>query len=296
MASSRDIRRRIKSVNNIKQITKAMKMVAAARLRRAQEKANASKPYARKLQELLANVVNNAQEINHPLVVVRTETKKTAYFIISSDKGLAGSYNSNLMKEALKNVGAVGKQPEDVAIVTIGRKPLDYLRRRDYNIDNSYSGFSERPTYHDAVTISKEMTAKYIDGTYDEINIVYTKFYSPVRQEPVTQKILPIEAPEQDDDNKVDEKYKSDLREYIFEPSPEEALQLLVPRYLEMSVYTALMQAAASELGSRMAAMGSATDNATELIAKLTLNYNKVRQAGITREISEIVGGAEALK
>ena len=296
MASSRDIRRRIKSVNNIKQITKAMKMVAAARLRRAQEKANASKPYARKLQELLANVVNNAQEINHPLVEVRTETKKTAYFIISSDKGLAGSYNSNLMKEALKNVGAVGKQPENVAIVTIGRKPLDYLRRRDYNIDNSYSGFSERPTYHDAVVISKEMTAKYIDGTYDEINIVYTKFYSPVRQEPVTQKILPIEPPEQDDDNKIDEKYKNDLREYIFEPSPEEALQLLVPRYLEMSVYTALMQAAASELGSRMAAMGSATDNATELIAKLTLNYNKVRQAGITREISEIVGGAEALK
>lgn len=295
MASSRDIRRRIKSVNNIKQITKAMKMVAAARLRRAQEKANASRPYAEKIRDVLANVVQNAKDINHPLLDVRAEVKKTAYFIISSDKGLAGSYNSNLIKEALKHVGATGQQPENVAIVTIGRKPLDYLKRRGYTIDNSYTGFSERPTYQDAVNISQEMTQKYIDLQYDEINVVYTKFYSPVRQEPVTQKILPVEPPKEDV-SKKQERVSNDLREYIFEPSPEEALKVLVPRYLEISIYTALMQAAASELGSRMAAMGSATDNATELIAKLTLNYNKVRQAGITREISEIVGGAEALK
>ncbi len=296
MASSRDIRRRIKSVNNIKQITKAMKMVAAARLRRAQEKANASKPYAQKIKDVLSNVVQNAQDVQHPLLEVRSEIKKIAYFIVSSDKGLAGSYNSNLIKEAVKNVGATGCQPDNVAIVTVGRKPLDYLRRRDYTIDNSYTGFSERPTYQDAVTIASEMAAKYQDGTYDEINIVYTMFHSPIRQEPVTHKILPVEPPQSIEEVAQDEQHASDQREYIFEPTPEEALKLLVPRYLEISVYTALMQAAASELGSRMAAMGSATDNASELIAKLTLNYNKVRQAGITREISEIVGGAEALK
>lgn len=291
MASSREIRRRIKSVKNIQQITKAMKMVAAARLRRAQEKANASKPYATKIKEVLSNVVANTKDLSHPLLEER-EVKKIAYFIVSADKGLAGSYNSNLIKAAVQRVGTAPQ--EDIAIVTLGRKAFDYFRRRNYTIDNQYTGFSERPTYQHAVTIANEMTQKFVSGEYDEIHVIYTKFYSPLHHEPTSIKVLPVETPKAEvmqaqEDN-------SDIREYIFEPSPEVALEALVPRYLEITVYAALMQSAASELGARMAAMGSATDNARDLIAKLTLNYNKLRQAGITREISEIVGGAEALK
>lgn len=291
MASSREIRRRIKSVKNIQQITKAMKMVAAARLRRAQEKANASKPYATKIKEVLSNVVANTKDLSHPLLEER-EVKKIAYFIVSADKGLAGSYNSNLIKAAVQRVGTAPQ--EDIAIVTLGRKAFDYFRRRNYTIDNQYTGFSERPTYQHAVTIANEMTQKFVSGEYDEIHVIYTKFYSPLHHEPTSIKVLPVETPKaevmqaQEDSN--------DIREYIFEPSPEVALEALVPRYLEITVYAALMQSAASELGACMAAMGSATDNARDLIAKLTLNYNKLRQAGITREISEIVGGAEALK
>lgn len=289
MASSREIRRRIKSVKNIQQITKAMKMVAAARLRRAQEKANASKPYAIKIKEVLSNVVANTKDLTHPLLAERP-VKKVAYFIVSADKGLAGSYNSNLIKAAVKQVGTAPQ--DDIAIVTLGRKAFDYFRRRNYTIDNQYTGFSERPTYQHAVAIANEMTKKFVSGEYDEIHVVYTKFYSPLHHEPTTIKVLPVETPK----TETMREENNDVRDYIFEPSPEVALEALVPRYLEITVYAALMQSAASELGARMAAMGSATDNARDLIAKLTLNYNKLRQAGITREISEIVGGAEALK
>lgn len=295
MASSREIRRRIKGVKNTQQITKAMKMVAAARLRRAQEKANASKPYALKIKEVLSNVAANAQNVTHPLLEVREQVKKVAYFVISADKGLAGSYNSNLIKEAVKHIGT--KPSDEIAVVGIGRKINDYLRRREYPTDNQYSGFSERPDYTDAVTIANEMTKKFTSGEYDEIHVVYTKFFSAIRQEPTAQKVLPLETPPaQEAKEEVQEAFAHDLRDYIFEPSAEETLRALIPKYLEITVYTALMQSAASELGARMTAMGSATDNAKELISELTLNYNKVRQAGITREISEIVGGAEALK
>ena len=294
MASSREIRSRIKGVKNTQQITKAMKMVAAARLRRAQEKANASKPYALKIKEVLSNVAANAHSIAHPLLEVREQVKKVAYFVISADKGLAGSYNSNLIKEAVRHIGTTPN--DEIAVVAIGRKINDYLRRREYPMDNQYSGFSERPDYQDAVTIANEMTKKFVSGEYDEIYIVYTKFFSALRQEPTAERVLPLETPPAPEAQEVQESFAHDIREYIFEPSAEQTLQALMPKYLEITVYTALMQSAASELGARMTAMGSATDNAKELIAELTLNYNKVRQAGITREISEIVGGAEALK
>lgn len=295
MASSREIRRRIKGVKNTQQITKAMKMVAAARLRRAQEKANASKPYALKIKEVLSNVAANAQNVTHPLLEVREQVKKVAYFVISADKGLAGSYNSNLIKEAVRHIGT--KPSDAIAVVGIGRKINDYLRRRDYPVDNQYSGFSERPDYQDAVTVANEMTKKFTSGEYDEIYIVYTKFFSAMRQEPTAQKVLPLETPPaQEAHESARASFTRDLRDYTFEPSAEETLRALIPKYLEITVYTAMMQSAASELGARMTAMGSATDNAKELISELTLNYNKVRQAGITREISEIVGGAEALK
>ena len=283
MASARDIRRRIKSVKNIQQITKAMKMVAAARLRRAQERAIASKPYTQKISEVLASVAANARDASHPLLAVR-EVNKIGYLVLSADKGLAGAYSSNLIKEVLPRV----RGNDNAKLVTVGRKARDYFKRRGYTIDGEYTGFSEKPSYQDAAMLAQLMAEKYAAGEYDEIYLTYTHFYSPINQKPTTIKLLPVAE--------IGDGGEMPQTEYIFEPSANEVLNLLLPRYLETVIYGALLQAAASELGSRMTAMGSATDNAQELISKLTLNYNKVRQATITREISEIVGGAEALK
>lgn len=282
MPSARDIRRRIKSVKNIQQITKAMKMVAAARLRRAQERANASKPYTDKIREMLADVVGNTKDSSHPLLAVR-DVERVAYLIVGADKGLAGAYTSNLIREVLPNV----RGKNGVHLLTVGRKARDYFKRRGYTIDQEYTGFSEKPTHQHAVDIAREVAKAYAEGTYDEVYLVYTQFFSPINQKPTTIRLLPVETAGAGEE---------EPRDYIFEPSAEEVLALLLPKYLETVVYGALLQAAASELGSRMTAMGSATENAEELISKLVLNYNKVRQANITREISEIVGGAEALK
>lgn len=284
MANLQDIRRRIKSVKNIQQITKAMKMVAAARLRRAQENALANKPYAEKMQQVITDVAKSAGEISHPLLEVR-EVEKRVYLVLASDKGLAGAYASNVFKELLAHIA--GKSEAD--IVTVGRKAREYFGNRGYSIVDEYAGFSERPTYEDAKSIAVDLIKRFITGECDEINIVYTKFISPINVVPITVKLLPFTS--------LDEgQASSGASEYIYEPSAGEVLGYLLPQYLVTMIYAALLQASASELGARMTAMSNATDNAQDLIQKLVLNYNKVRQAGITREISEIVSGAEALK
>ncbi len=285
MSSTSDIRRRIKSVKSIQQITKAMKMVAAARLRKAQDKALASKPYTDKIIAMLTNVAQGAGEVSHPLLSVR-EVKQVAYLILTSDKGLAGAYSSNVIKEALPFV----QGRENVSICALGRKGRDYFKRRGYVIDREYIGISERPTYQDAVQVARDMAQDYLTAKYDEIHIVYTRFFSPGHFKPESLKLLPLDPPKQD------ESAVSVAQPIIFEPSATVVLKALLPKYLETVIYGALTQSAASELGSRMLAMSSATDNAQELITSLILNYNKVRQANITREISEIVGGAEALR
>ncbi len=285
MSSTSDIRRRIKSVKSIQQITKAMKMVAAARLRKAQDKALASKPYTDKMIEILNNVAQGVEDINHPLLAVR-EVKKVAYLILTSDKGLAGAYSSNVIREALPFV----KDRDDVSISTVGRKGRDYFRNRGYEIDHEYIGISERPTYQDATQLARDMARDYITAKYDEIHIVYTRFFSPGHFKPEAIKLLPLDPPKHENGG------GAAAQPIIFGPSAATVLEVLLPLYLETVIYGALSQAAASELGSRMLAMSSATDNAQELISALILNYNKLRQANITREISEIVGGAEALK
>ena len=286
MSSTSDIRRRIKSVKSIQQITKAMKMVAAARLRKAQDKALASKPYTDKIIEMLTSVAQGAGEVSHPLLSVR-EVKKVGYLVLTSDKGLAGAYSSNVIKEALPFV----QGRKNVSICALGRKGRDYFKRRDYVIDREYIGISERPTYQDAVQVSRDMARDYLTAKYDEIHIVYTRFYSPGHFRPEALKLLPLDTPGQEGTAAGPA-----AQPIIFEPSASIVLEALLPKYLETVIYGALTQAAASELGSRMLAMSSATDNAQELITSLILNYNKVRQANITREISEIVGGAEALR
>ena len=287
MSSTSDIRRRIKSVKSIQQITKAMKMVAAARLRKAQDKAMASKPYTDKIIAMLTNVAQGAGEVSHPLLSVR-EVKKVAYLVLTADKGLAGAYSSNVIKEALPFV----QGRENVSICSLGRKGRDYFKRRGYVIDREYIGISERPTYQDAVQVARDMAQDYLTAKYDEIHIVYTRFYSPGHFKPESLKLLPLDPPKQEEGPASG----SAAQPIIFEPSATIVLKALLPKYLETVIYGALTQAAASELGSRMLAMSSATDNAQELITSLILNYNKVRQANITREISEIVGGAEALR
>ena len=288
MASTREIKRRIRSVTNIQQITKAMKMVAAARLRRAEEKALGTRPYADKIRELLQHIVANTEEgLESPLLEER-EVQRTAYLVIGADKGLAGGYTSNLMKEFTGIVH--DKAAETYEVVTVGRRPKTYLAHRGYELRDMYEGFSDRPTYNHARELAKLVAQRFIDGEVDEVIVVYTHFYSALRQKPMAQTVLPIARPE------VDENLPADEFDYEFLPGAKEVFSVLLPQYLEVIIYNALLQAAASELGARMAAMTSATDNASDLIDDLTLHYNKARQAAITNEITEIVGGANALE
>jgi F-type H+-transporting ATPase subunit gamma len=284
LANLQDIRRRIKSVKSIQQITKAMKMVAAARLRRAQEAAVANQPYAAKMRQVITDIAGKAGDFNHPLLEAREEGK-SLYLVIASDKGLAGAYASSVFKETTAHI----EDKSAVDLVTVGRKTREHFGNRDYTIVKDYIGISERPQYDDARKIALDLVQRFTEGEYKEIHMVYTRFVSVINSVPTTIKLLPFGGLGDGESNSAG-------AEYIYEPSAGEVLGFLLPQYLVTTIYAALLQASASELSSRMTAMSNATDNAQELIQKLDLHYNKVRQANITREITEIVGGAEALK
>lgn len=292
MATAREIHRHMKGIKNIGQITKAMKMVAAARLRKAQEKAASSRPYALKIKDVLANIVCDKGMLaeldakKHPSLQKR-EVKKVGYLVICSDKGLAGAYSTNALKKAVAEISEI---EGDVVIITSGRRAKDFFTRRGYNVIESHFGFSDKPSYSDAVTIATDAAKRFGGMQFDELHIVFTLFKSALSQIPTSDIILPVEPPEQE----TGAEKKS--VEYLFVPEAEEILKVLAPRYLETVIYAALVQSAASELGARMTAMSSATDNAGKLVKNLELSYNKARQALITRELSEICGGAEALK
>lgn len=305
MESTRDIKGRIKSVTNIQQITKAMKMVAAARLRKAEEKANGSRPYAEKIGELLRRASSVTPGFTSPLF--RTgEVKKVGYLVICGDKGLAGAYNSNVMKRTLQAIS--GKDRSAYALYVCGKQAKNYLKFRGYDPDTYHFGFSDKPSAQDSIDLSKEMVEYFTKEEVDEVYIIYTKFITALRQQVRVDRLLPIEAPAE---GKTEEAAKAAASEwekerqdflrieedpYIFLPDAAAVLSKLLPEYIQVQVYNAMLQSAASELGSRMAAMSAATDNATERIADLNLTYNKARQAQVTNEISEIVGGAAALE
>lgn len=305
MESTRDIKGRIKSVTNIQQITKAMKMVAAARLRKAEEKANGSRPYAEKIGELLRRASSVTPGFTSPLF--RTgEVKKVGYLVICGDKGLAGAYNSNVMKRTLQEIS--GKDRSAYALYVCGKQAKNYLKFRGYDPDTYHFGFSDKPSAQDSIDLSKEMVESFTKEEVDEVYIIYTKFITALRQQVRVDRLLPIEAPAE---GKTEEAAKAAASEwekerqdflrieedpYIFLPDAAAVLSKLLPEYIQVQVYNAMLQSAASELGSRMAAMSAATDNATERIADLNLTYNKARQAQVTNEISEIVGGAAALE
>lgn len=297
MATAREIHRHMKSVKNIGQITKAMKMVAAARLRRAQERAAASRPYAIKIKEVLSNIVGDKGTLSglnprkHPLIQKRP-VKKIGFLVMCSDKGLAGAYGSNVLKHAM---GEILKVKGEVVIITCGRRARDFFRHRGFNVIQAHFGFSDKPSYNNAVEVAYDAAQRFADEQFDELRIVYTLFKSALSQTPTNETVLPLE-PLADEAPKGGEAQVKANTQYLFMPEAEEILADLAPRYLETVIYAALVQSAASELGSRMTAMSSATDNAAKLVKSLELNYNKARQALITRELTEICGGAEALK
>ena len=305
MESTRDIKGRIKSVTNIQQITKAMKMVAAARLRKAEEKANGSRPYAEKIGELLRRASSVTPGFTSPLF--RTgEVKKVGYLVICGDKGLAGAYNSNVMKRTLQEIS--GKDRSAYALYVCGKQAKNYLKFRGYDPDTYHFGFSDKPSAQDSIDLSKEMVEYFTKEEVDEVYIIYTKFITALRQQVRVDRLLPIEAPAE---GKTEEAAKAAASEwekerqdflrieedpYIFLPDAAAVLSKLLPEYIQVQVYNAMLQSAASAQGSRMSAMSAATDTATERIADLNLTYNKARQAQVTNEISEIVGGAAALE
>ncbi|GAV22209.1 ATP synthase F1 subunit gamma [Carboxydothermus pertinax] len=281
MPSMRDLRRRIKSIKSTQQITKAMKMVAAAKLRRSQEMVVASRPYAKRIKDVLARAAGATTDTNHPLLEKR-EVKSTGYVLITADRGLCGGFNANLIRKA----GNELKEFANPKLVTVGRKGRDFFKKRGYEIVGEFTNLGESISFEAARVIAGFIMEKYLDGTFDEVYLVFSEFVNPLVQRPQTVKLLPLEAPEEE----------AGGGEYIFEPSADAVLNTLLPKYVEVQVYRALLESKASEHGARMTAMDTATENATEMIAKLTLQLNRARQAAITKEIAELVGGAAALE
>ena len=282
MANLQDIRRRIRSVKSIQQITNAMDMVATSRLRRAKEAANSNRPYAEKTSAVIRSVAAAASGVSHPLLEQHSEGKRLI-LVMAADKGLAGAYSSNALKTAMTLV----EDKANTQIVAVGRKARDFFKNRGFDIVHQRVGISERPKARHAQKLAAQVIGAFEAGGVKEVYMVYTRFVSAITCVPEVVKLLPFTAEAGEGHAQAP---------YIYEPNAEEVLGALLPQYLFTTIYAALLQSAASELSSRMNAMSNATDNAGELIGKLDLYYNKVRQAGITNEINEIVGGAEALK
>ena len=284
MPSLIDIRRRIRSVKNTQQITKAMKMVAAAKLRRAQDRVIASRPYNAMMERMLANVAaavrNLDMEDRDPLLEVRPE-KRIQVILVTSDRGLAGSFNSNLIKGAQKFVA--DHAGESVEFETVGRKGRDFFKKRA-TVTGETTGI-KTPQYSDAQEIARRVTERYINAEIDAVYLIYNEFKSVIAQQFISKRVLPVEMPAE----------AVDL-DYIYEEPPQVLLGMLLPRYIEGQIFRALLESTAAEHAARMTAMDAATTNASEVIDKLTLYMNRVRQASITKEIIEIVSGAAALE
>jgi F-type H+-transporting ATPase subunit gamma len=290
--SLREYRARIKSVESTKKITRAMELIAASRIIKAQQRAQAAAPYARELTRAVSAVATYSN-VDHPLTQETTDSNRAAVLVVTSDRGLAGAYSSSVLKEAERLVEKLKGEGKDASIYVSGRKGVAYYKFRDREIAESWTGHSDQPTYDVAKSIGDELIGEFLteDTGVDEVHVVYTRFRSMLTQEPTAVRLLPLEI--------VEGESKPDAEEalplYEFEPSPSEVLDGLLPKYVQSRIYFALLQAAASELAARQRAMKSATDNAEELIKKYKRIANQARQAGITQEISEIVGGVNAL-
>jgi F-type H+-transporting ATPase subunit gamma len=287
MPSLRDIRRRIRSIKNTAQITRAMQMVAASRMRRAQQRVIAARPYAEAIRSLIAELsagVGAAGGTLHPLLVQRP-IDTVGFVVLTSDRGLAGPLNSNVLRQATLELVRAQDAGQAVELITVGRKGQDFYSRRGQKLLATFTGLGDRPGYMDIVPIARVVMTSYNAGVMDACFVVYPKFISTLTQRPTVEQILPIrpgEAAEQ-----------RGRVEYLFEPNPAAILNELLPRYVEVQIYRALLETVASEQSARMVAMRNATENAQELVQSLTLTYNKVRQASITKEVTEIAAAAE---
>jgi F-type H+-transporting ATPase subunit gamma len=282
VASQRDIRRRIGSVRNIKQITRAMQFVAASKLKRAQDATLASRPYSEKLDEVLADLAAVLSGDDHPLLAERVGGKRLIV-LITTDRPLSGPLNTNIVRFVARDIV---DNPTDVAVITIGRKGRDAMRRAGVPLEAHFSTFGDRPTFADVLPLARLVTDDFLAGTYGRVDIVYSHWVSTLVQRPTGLTILPI--PESQDTEGITG------NQFLFEPSASAVLEQLLPRYVATRLFQAVLEAKASEESSRMVAMKNATENAEELIEDLTLSYNKVRQANITREMIEIASGAQA--
>jgi F-type H+-transporting ATPase subunit gamma len=287
MASLIDIRRRLKSLRSTQQITKAMKMVAAAKLRRSQDRVIAARPYARALREVLANLSARVGEIRHPLLLEREEDRALV-IVVAGDKGLAGAFNANINRAT----GALLREHrwKDVSLMLVGKKALDFWKRRKLPIEASYPGIFSKLDFSHAREIAAILTQKFTSGEIDAAYVVFNEFKSILTQIVRVEKILPISG------GPATAAPSAGAVDYLYEPDPARILEKILPRYLEFSIFKLLLESAASENGARMTAMDSASKNAGELIDGLTLTYNRARQARITKELIEIVSGAAALK
>lgn len=292
MANLRDIKQRIVSVQSTSQITRTMEMVATAKIKKAQEKIESARPYSFAMMEVLGNVARYVQGASHPLLEEHEERKRVLLVTITSDRGLCGAFNSNILRITEDLIRTERAADVDTDVIAVGKKAIGYLRYRGVEPIAAYRDISDKPTFAEARSIASLIIPRYEAGELDAAYIVFNRFKNVAEQRPETYQLLPIEHAVVE----ADEEQGGMHAEYLFEPSAAEVLEHLLPTYVETLVYRALMESAAAEQGARRTAMKSATDNASEMITTLTRSYNRARQAAITTEIAEIVGGAAALE
>lgn len=296
MASPRDIKKRIKGVKNIQQITRTMEMVAGAKLRRSQSAAQHARPYAEKINLMVHSLGKAAGNIQHPLLKDRP-VKKIALAVLTSNKGLCGAFNGNILRKAEDNV--LRHASKEYTLFCVGKKARDYFSRRGYKIKKSYMPSDRELELSLIIELVKDLSEGFEKGEYDQVDLIYSQFVSPMVQRPTSLTLIPFTKPSEEEAEQQQRKAEKDKKaagDYLFEPEPEELMAELIPKYLESQVYNALAQTQAGEHAARLVAMKSASDNAKEVIHTLTLSYNKARQASITKEILEIVSGSEAIK
>ena len=292
-AKERELRRRIGSVQSTKKITRAMELIAATRVVKAMQRANEAKPYATQVTGVIENLAAGGARVSHPLLRDAEKVKRVGIIAITSDRGLAGSYNASVIKAAERQLDAARTEGADYALILIGKKANDYFSFRNYKIEASYTGMSDTPTYENAREVSGKVVEMFEAGEVDRVELAYTEFVTMGTQRVTVRRYLPLETAEAVAEEGAGS--SKALSQFEFEPSPAGVLESLLPRYMESRLYSALLEAAASEHANRQRAMKAATDNAEELIIKLSREMNQARQASITTEIMEIVSGAEAL-
>jgi F-type H+-transporting ATPase subunit gamma len=293
MATMREIRTRIKTVKNIEKITRAMKLVAAARLKRAQSRVEAARPYAEKMQRVMRNLARAAGDVSHPLLAAREE-RNIAVIVITSDRGLCGSYNANILRRAMELLRP--RDPATVRLVLLGRKGISFFRRHAYPIVATMPLTATEVSFDDVQPVVSVVRELFETEQVDAVYVVYSRFLSAMSQQPSILPLLPLKPPAEGEAAGSGPSAGEGGDEILFEPPADRLLARLLPRYVDTQVYRALVEAVASEHGARMTSMSAATSNAGEMIDTLTLSLNRARQAAITKEIAEIVGGAEALK